>query len=214
MKYSDPGQLMMTARVPRSAVETERVAHWLAKPLDEVKAAAKAAKVRGMSDPGGKPVLACKLGIYHKLPAEASSSGEAAAAGGGAAKAKASTPAEAPAKKRARTQKTPAPSKRAASSEKFTLKCDETVSHHESAAAAAMQAWKWAKKKGLTVISGAWSVKTRRYGWQEAYNVMVPVEGQNWDPEAEFQCYVIRTLVSSAFEAKGEGSRITVEKAA
>ena len=98
------------------------------------------------------------------------------------------------------------------------LKCEydgeETISHHDSAAVAAEQAWAWAEKAGLEVLSGEWEVRTAKYGWQDAYNTIVSKEGQNWEPQREFLSYVLRSLSGSKFEAHGQASRITLEKSA
>lgn len=210
MRYADPGEILKTSLIPCSVLEADRVALWLSKSVADVKAAAKAAKVRGLTD-GGKPVLAVKLGIYHKLPAETPV--QAGSAAGGASKAKAGAPAAAPAKKRAKP--TPAA---AAASKAYALTCErdgETlVSHHETAAVAAQQAWAWAEREGLELLAGEWDVRTAKYGWQDAANIIISVEGQNWEPETEFLKCVRRMLARTKFEAAGEESRITIEKTA
>ena len=78
----------------------------------------------------------------------------------------------------------------------------------------AVKAWAWAEQQGLEVISSEWNVRTVKYGWQDAYNMIVRKEGQDWEPENEFRKYVCQALGRSTFEAEGQASRITLEKMA
>ena len=125
------------------------------------------------------------------------------------------------AKKRARmSDSTKAPAPKHASAGAYASKqyklttCEgsvENVSYHATALDAATHAWAWSEDAGLCVVSGDWMVRTPKYGWQDAYNLMVPA-GDDWEPSKIFLRFACRSLRTSRFEADGEGSRIVIDQ--
>jgi hypothetical protein len=86
----------------------------------------------------------------------------------------------------------------------------EMVKMCTSVKEAAAEAWAWARRHDLSLVSADWDVRHPSYGWQDAYNVMITTEKFNGDDDelCRFFSKFFAESMSSAgkFEAKGEGT--------
>ena len=85
---------------------------------------------------------------------------------------------------------------------------------HDNRAAVNM-VWSWGRKHDLCLVSSEWDVRHPKYGWQNAYNVMITREdfvGDNDELRGFWSKYFgkcMRSMTSKdCFEAEGEGAKI------
>jgi hypothetical protein len=90
----------------------------------------------------------------------------------------------------------------------------ELTSTHAFTSDVVQRVWSWAKKHDLCLVSSDWDVQHRtgtRYGWQNAYNVMITNEdfvGDDEELRGFFSTYFDDSIASGKFEAEGEGAQI------
>lgn len=86
----------------------------------------------------------------------------------------------------------------------------EIVKMCASVQEAAAEAWAWAHRHDLSLLSADWDVRHPSYGWQGAYDVMVTTDNFNGDDD-ELRGFFSKFFAESMseagkFEAKGEGT--------
>ena len=87
----------------------------------------------------------------------------------------------------------------------------EECSLHDSAEAVVEWVWRWGNANDLCLVSSEWDVQHPRYGWQNAYNVMITTEdfvGDDEELRGFWAAYFKKCMALEEFEAEGEGAKI------
>ena len=87
----------------------------------------------------------------------------------------------------------------------------ELTSTHALTSDVVQRVWSWAKKHDMRLVSSDWYVQHPRYGWQNAYNVMITDQdfvGDDDELRGFFSTYFDQSIASGRFEAEGEGAQI------